>query len=238
MVCWFAMALKGGALSWLLNLPKASIASWDGLRERFIANFQGTSDRAPIVNDLRRVEQEEGETLDKFIECFMVMRLKIPKASDEAVISSFFDGVTGLKMKEELAMNDETSTALDMFNLSSKCTKTEEGCMSLLGPQVADPEEKKAKAKEVTRKAPVVLAVKLEAKHVRGGERSSGGGPTCIFHGTSSPDTSECQELRLVHAEHFNRRPGRFDGSPAHGGGCNGGRWDDREQRQGWREQP
>ncbi|KAI5007466.1 hypothetical protein ZWY2020_051025 [Hordeum vulgare] len=148
------------------------------------------------------------------------------------------DGVTDLKMKEELAMNNEMSTALEMFNLASKCTKAEEGRMSLLGPQAADLEEKKAKAKEVKRKAPTVLAAELEEKRSRGGERPSGGGPTCIFHGTSSHDTSVCQELHLVHAEHFNRRPERFDRSRAHEGGRNGGRWDDREPHQGWREHP
>ncbi|KAI4996344.1 hypothetical protein ZWY2020_048135 [Hordeum vulgare] len=104
------------------------------------------------------------------------MHLKIPKASDEAIISTFSDGVTDLKMKEELAMNDEMSTGLEMFNLAIKCAKAEEGCLSLLRPQAADAEEKKAKAKEEKRKALVVLAADPEAKHVRGGEPPSGGG--------------------------------------------------------------
>ena len=51
------------------------------------------------MNDLRRVKQQEGETMNKFIQRFTVMRLKIPKASDEAVISDFSDGVADLKMK-------------------------------------------------------------------------------------------------------------------------------------------
>ena len=140
MACWFSTVLKGGALSWLLNLPKASITSWDGLRECFIANFQGTHDHAPSMNDLRRIKQQEGETLHKFIQRFTVMHLKIPKASDEAVISAFSDGVTDLKMKKELAMSDEMSTALEMFNLANKCARAEEGRLSLLGPQAAEPE--------------------------------------------------------------------------------------------------
>ncbi|KAI5013701.1 hypothetical protein ZWY2020_040587 [Hordeum vulgare] len=69
--------------------------------------------------------------------------------------------------------------------------------MSLLEPQAADPKDKKAKAKEVKRKASVVVAAEPEGNHTRGGERPSGGGPTCIFHGTSGNDTSECPELRL-----------------------------------------
>ena len=115
------------------------------------------------MNDLRRIKQQEGETLHKFIQRFTAMRLKIPKASDEAVISAFSDGVTDLKMKEELAMSDEMSTALEMFNLANKCARAEEGRVSLLGPQAAAPEEKKAKDKEVKHKAPVVPAVDPQA---------------------------------------------------------------------------
>ena len=63
MANWFPMALKDGARSWLLNLPQGSISSWDEMRDRFVANFQGTRDRPPIAGDLRRVKQPPGETL-------------------------------------------------------------------------------------------------------------------------------------------------------------------------------
>ena len=51
------MALKDGAHTWLLNLPPGSISSWDEMRTRFIANFQGTRDLPPAKSDLRRVKQ-------------------------------------------------------------------------------------------------------------------------------------------------------------------------------------
>ena len=44
MANWFPMALKDGACSWLLNLPPGSISSWNEMRDRFVANFQGTRD--------------------------------------------------------------------------------------------------------------------------------------------------------------------------------------------------
>ena len=50
MANWFPMALKDGARSWLLNLPPGSISSWNEMRDRFVANFQGTRDRPrPLV---------------------------------------------------------------------------------------------------------------------------------------------------------------------------------------------
>ena len=63
MANWFPMALKDSARSWLLNLPQGSISSWDEMRDRFVANFQGTRDRPPATGDLRRIKQQLGETL-------------------------------------------------------------------------------------------------------------------------------------------------------------------------------
>ena len=56
MANWFPMALKDGARTWLLNLPPVSVSSWDEMRTRIIANFQGTSDHPPVVGDLRRIK--------------------------------------------------------------------------------------------------------------------------------------------------------------------------------------
>ena len=56
MANWFPMALKDGARTWLLNLAPGMISSWDEMRTRFIANFQGTRDRPPTMSDLRRIK--------------------------------------------------------------------------------------------------------------------------------------------------------------------------------------
>ena len=84
MANWFPMALKDGARSWLLNLPPGSISSWDEMRDRFVANFQGTRDCPPTAGYLRRIKQQPGETLQKYIQRFNNVRLKIPKVTDKA----------------------------------------------------------------------------------------------------------------------------------------------------------
>ena len=70
MANWFPMVLKDAARTWLLNLAPSTISSWDEMRTRFIANFQGTCDRPPAMSDLRRIKQQPGETLQKYIQCF------------------------------------------------------------------------------------------------------------------------------------------------------------------------
>ena len=67
MANWFPMALKDAARSWLMNLPEASISSWEDLCKQFVANFKGTSDHSLTLNDLRNVRQCPDEPLHKFI---------------------------------------------------------------------------------------------------------------------------------------------------------------------------
>ena len=105
MANWFPMALKDGARTWLLNLAPGTISSWDEMRTRFIANFQGTRDRSPAVSDMHHIKQQPGETPQKYIQRFNSARLKIPKVTEEAIISAFSDGVRDVKMKEELTMH-------------------------------------------------------------------------------------------------------------------------------------
>ena len=93
MANWFPMALKEGARSWLLNLPPGSISSWNEMCTRFMANFQGTHDRPPVAGDLCRIKQQPEETLQKYIQRFNNVHLKIPKVTNEAIISAFSNGV-------------------------------------------------------------------------------------------------------------------------------------------------
>ena len=65
-------------------------------------------------------------------------------------------------MSEELAIHDDLSTALEMFNLVDRCARAEEGRLSLLKHLDVDPEDKKAKAKKAKRTGPTVLATEPE----------------------------------------------------------------------------
>ena len=97
------------------------------------------------MGDLRRIKQQPGETVQKYMQRFNGARLKIPKVTDEAIISAFSDGIHDVKMKEELAIHEELCTSLELFNLATKCARAEEGHLSLLELPAVDPEEKKTK---------------------------------------------------------------------------------------------
>ena len=110
-----------------------------------------------------------------------------------------------------------------MFNLATKCARAEEGCLSLLEVPAADPEEKKAKAKDVKRKGAAVLAAEPDMKHGRDQPESSKGSQYCVYHDLHTHNTNECQELRAVREGRVGRRPERSDWGYGRGGGRGGG---------------
>ena len=118
---------------------------------------------------------------------------KIPKVSDEVIISVFSGGVRDVKMKDELAIHEELRTSQELFNLATKCARAEEGCLSLLELPDADPEDKKTKTKDTKRKGPAVLAAEPETKcacdHP---ESSKSNRPFCVFHNVHSHPQRLC----------------------------------------------
>ena len=130
---------------------------------------------------------------------------------DEAIISAFSDGVRDVKMKEELAIHEDLCTALEMFNMATKCARAEEGRLSLLELPAADQEEKKAKARDGKRKGAAVLPADLDTKRSRDQPESSKGSQFCAYHNLYTHNTNECHELKAVREGCIGRRPERND---------------------------
>ena len=127
-------------------------------------------------------------------------------------------------MKQELTIHEVLCTTLELFNKATKCARAEEGHLSLLELPAADPEEKKAKAKDVTRNGVAVLATGPDSKHGRDHpESSKSSRPFYAFHNVHSHTTNDCQELRAIRDGRFGRRPERNDRGYGRGGGHGGG---------------
>ena len=62
------------------------------MRDRFLSTFQSTRDGPPAAVDLRRIKQQPGETLQKYIQRFNGVRLKMPKVTGEAIKHSQGEG--------------------------------------------------------------------------------------------------------------------------------------------------
>jgi hypothetical protein len=88
------------------------------------------------------------------------MRNKIPRISNEEVISEFIVGVSDIKMKEKLSMDDELTSVVRVFKITDRCVKAEEGRLFVhIALETPPP---KSKPKDPKRKEAAVLAAELE----------------------------------------------------------------------------
>jgi hypothetical protein len=175
MANWFPMALKDAPRTWLMNLPHESVTSWKDLCRQFVTNFMPTYERLATKNDLKAVRQYKGQTLCQYIQRFSQMRNKIPRISNEEVISAFSTGVADIKMKEKLSVNDELTSVVRLFEIADRCAKAEEGRFFMHNlPEALPP---KSKSKDPKRKEAAALVAEPDHKqHCRDRSECDKGG--------------------------------------------------------------
>jgi hypothetical protein len=141
------------------------MTSWKDLCHQFVANFMPTYVRPATKNDLKAVRQYKGEMLHQYIKSFSQMRNKIPRISNEEVISTFSTGISDIKMREKLSVNDELTSVVWLFEITDRCTKAEEGLFMHNLPEALPP---KPKSKDPKRKEADVLVAEPDHKQRRG----------------------------------------------------------------------
>nr|CBG76438.1 OO_Ba0013J05-OO_Ba0033A15.25 [Oryza officinalis] len=125
MANFFPMALKGQARGWLMNLPPASVHSWEDLCQQFTTNFQGTYPRPGEEADLHAVQRRDDESLRSYIQRFCQVRNTIPCIPAHAVIYAFRGGVRHNRMLEKIA-SKEPQTTTQLFELADRVARKKE----------------------------------------------------------------------------------------------------------------
>jgi hypothetical protein len=155
------------------------------------------------------------------------MRNKIPRISNEEVISAFSTGVSDIKMREKLSVNDELTSVVGLFEIADRCAKAVEGRLFVHNlPEVLPP---KPKSKDPKRKEAAALAAEPDHKQRRGdrSERDKGQRHRYyILHKKDTHNTNDCWIVRKFHEE--NGVTKRRGSSRSNGkGGSRGDRRDD-----------
>jgi hypothetical protein len=210
-----------------MNLPHEFVTSWKDLCRQFVANFMPTYERPATKNDLKVVRQYKGEMLRRYVQRFSQMRNKIPRISNEEVISVFSTGVFDIKMREKLSVNDELTSIVRLFEIADQCAKAKEGRLFVHNlPEALPP---KPKSKDPKRKEAAILTVEPKHKQCRGdcSEHDKGRRHCyCILHKKDTHNTDDCWIVQKFHEE--NGVTKRRGSSRSHGkGGSRGDRHDD-----------
>jgi hypothetical protein len=90
---YFPFYLDQAPLTWLESLEKYSIDNWDQLKEQFTSNFAGAMGRSGTRMALAMVQQEQGETLRKYMRRFFDKRATVVDVTDNEVVDLFQDGL-------------------------------------------------------------------------------------------------------------------------------------------------
>jgi hypothetical protein len=136
------MALTGMARSWLINLPKGSITSWDQICAMFIGNFLGTYDCPSTVEALKTIKQKHDESLWNYVKHFCNARNAIPYIQDIEIINAFRNGVRDINTMEEIAMK-KAKTMADLLAVTDVCIEASEARARLLESQGKGPSRMK-----------------------------------------------------------------------------------------------
>nr|ABA94864.1 retrotransposon protein, putative, unclassified [Oryza sativa Japonica Group] len=223
MANFFPMALKGQARGWLMNLPPASVHSWEDLCQQFTMNFQGTYPRLGEEADLHAVQRRDDESLRSYIQRFCQVRNTIPCIPAHAVIYAFRGGVRHNRMLEKIASKEPQTTA-ELFQLADRVARKEEawtwnssgsGVAASAAPGSAartgrrDRRRKKRSAHSDDEGH--VLAVEGASRATRKGRPASdkkkeAGAPSrerptgkwCTVHNTSLHDLADCRAVKSL----------------------------------------
>jgi hypothetical protein len=97
----------------------------------YIRNFQGTYERPSTVETLKTIKQKHDESLHDYVKRFCNVRNDIPYIQDIEIINAFRDGVSNLKIMEEIAMK-KTKTVVDLLMVTDVCIEASEAWAWLL----------------------------------------------------------------------------------------------------------
>jgi hypothetical protein len=140
--------LSGTVRSWLINLPKGSIYTWDQLCVMFIGNFQGTYERPSTVETLKTIRKKHDESLRDYVKRFCNARNAILYIQDIEIINAFRDGVSDIKIVEEIVMK-KPKTVVDLLAVADTCIEVSEARARLLESRGKGPSKKKQDDQEV-----------------------------------------------------------------------------------------
>jgi hypothetical protein len=97
----------------------------------FIRNFQGTYERLSTAETLKTIKQKHDESLHNYVKHFYNARNGIPHIQDIEIVNAFCDGVSDVKIVEEIAMK-KLKTVADLLAVADICIEASEARARLL----------------------------------------------------------------------------------------------------------
>ncbi|XP_061342505.1 uncharacterized protein LOC133288705 [Gastrolobium bilobum] len=104
----FSTLLGGRALTWYTTLPTGSIASWDGLANKFQSHFATSRPVPKSVHSLEKILQQSGESLRSFLDRFDKEALQVQGLDPKVQVHILLSGLRQGAFAYELARHEIT----------------------------------------------------------------------------------------------------------------------------------
>jgi hypothetical protein len=117
------LLLDQAPLTWLESLDKHSIDEWNQLKDQFTSNFVGAMGHSGTHMDLAMVNQEQGETLRKYMRCFFDKRATVVDITNKEVIDLFQDGLYHRRTFEDFSRRHPSSITKLKDMITSRADK-------------------------------------------------------------------------------------------------------------------
>jgi hypothetical protein len=108
----------------------------------FIRNFQGTYERPSTAKTLKTIKQKYDESLRDYVKRFYNARNGIPHIQDIEIINAFHDGVSDVKIVEQIATK-KPKTVAELLTIADICIEASEARTRLLESRGKGPSRKK-----------------------------------------------------------------------------------------------
>src|SRR5215216_838645 len=179
-----------------MHLPENSISSGADLCHEFIGAFTGGHQEPGRPSDLQLLQQNEGETLRKYLQRFKKVHRNIPNIHPAAVIDAFQSNVRNHRIRAKMNVR-LPKTMKELYTLVDKCAHIEEGrkfpgeedCVSIDSEDDdASTSQKKSKKHNQKQKSKAVMAME------RSGTPSTGNKDKAETPGKEVTTCTACRE--------------------------------------------
>jgi hypothetical protein len=85
--------LTGAARSWLSQLERGTIGSWEELTKQFTSNFKSIYKQPASIEEVKACVQQRNETLRSYIQRWSIIKNSAVEVSDERAIDAFTLGL-------------------------------------------------------------------------------------------------------------------------------------------------
>jgi hypothetical protein len=119
--------LTSAARSWLSQLEKGTIGSWEELTKQFTSNFKSTYKRPASIEEVKACVQQHNETLRAYIQRWSIIKNLAVEVSDERAIDAFTLGLQRGDLVEEMDRN-KPKTVSDLMDIANKFADGEDVC--------------------------------------------------------------------------------------------------------------